>query len=120
MSRAVDVILGPGESTASADASISDSVLEFGGTKVHDRIAKTVTITNDGTSLLRIPRSSLRLAGKDPGQFSVSRYPGNLGVGAEGTVEVTYAPAAAGDHEATLEIELASGAQSVSLHGQAT
>ena len=119
ISRVTDVILTPGQTTQSIDFSVTPTELKF-TTTVNTPTKLALTITNDGTGFLRVPRAAVSITGTDAGLFKVSRYPGNLQSAGAGTLEVTYVPTSAGTHEATLNIDLESIAHSVTLSGTAS
>jgi hypothetical protein len=119
ISRAVDVVLGPGEATPTTGYTIEPTSLEF-TTSPGAPASQSVTLTNEGSGLLRTPHAAFKITGADASLFKVSRFPGNVAAGADATIEVTYLPPATGDHNATLDIQLSSAARSVALHGTST
>ena len=110
---------------AATDVSLSVSRLNFGGHKVGTtRAAKSVTVSNVGTSAVIFTGSGIVIGGADAADFVVSANScgPSLAAGASSTVSVKFQPTTTGARSATLEFNDDGGAspQAVALSGTGT
>ena len=105
--------LGCGTSTVPATIRVSPAALEFGSQTAGTSSAKTVTVTNPGTTPLLL--SSVAIEGDARDAFSVGTSSQLLAAGSSLTLTITYAaPASPGSDTATLAISSNAAAAPVS------
>jgi hypothetical protein len=105
-------------STATPEYTVSPTILTFGNVAVNTiSTAKTVTITNTGT--VALPMASIKINGKNPGQFAqTNNCPANVPVGNNCTVSVVFKPTWIGEKRAVLWVETTGGGSvQVALRG---
>jgi len=101
---------------ATQPVSVSPLNLNFGTVTVNSKKMKTVILTNNQTTSLKI--TSITLGGADPGDFSQTSNCGKaLKAGFECTIKVTFTPTTTGQRTATLNIKDSVGTQTVQLSG---
>ncbi|HLJ33130.1 MAG TPA: N,N-dimethylformamidase beta subunit family domain-containing protein [Ktedonobacteraceae bacterium] len=102
--------------------SLSPTSLSFGNQNVGTTsTAKTITLTNSGTSALTI--SNIGLAGTNSGDFAqTNNCPGTLAANANCTISITFTPAANGSRSASLTLtdNAADSPQHAALTGTGT
>ena len=98
--------LGTGGTTGGGSASVSPTTLSWVSVAVGSKgAAKTVTLTNSGTTSITI--SSITLSGANPGDYQISSKTcgTNLAASASCTASIAFAPIASGTRTATLELQ---------------
>src|SRR5581483_6022768 len=91
----------------SADITLNTSQLIFSGPKNHTTTTQTVTITNTGTTGLKIPSGGLSIVGTDNSKFGFSAKPSLpriIAPGATLAVKIVFKPTVAGVKVASLKI----------------
>ena len=105
-----------------ADIVVAPAVLDFPTRTVGGSVVRDVTVRSTGTAPLSI--SSTSFTGTNAADFSVASTdcPAQIAVGTECHVRVTFAPAAAGDRTASLQLftNVVGTPSSVSLHAIAS
>lgn len=113
----VGILEASSSSTASPEYTISPTLLQFGDVAINTTsTAQVVTVNNTGT--VPVPVHSIKLKGKNPGQFAqTNNCPANLPVGSSCTVNVVFSPTFAGKKAAGLWIDAGTGSVKVQLNG---
>jgi Abnormal spindle-like microcephaly-assoc'd, ASPM-SPD-2-Hydin len=105
-------------------AEVTPGSISFGNQPVATQSAtQTVTVTNGGNESMQV--ASPTLGGTNPGEFTISDdclAMSPLAPDAECTISVTFAPTAAQQADATLQVDsnATNGQQAVQLHGTGT
>ena len=126
--RAADVLLGPGDPGApSAGITVHPAPIQFYKVPAGGFSAETVTVSNSGTGDLSIYPSSAKSRGTDlldkNGVFYLVANAvegATIAPGANATLRVEFAPAAAGTYTAKLTIASNAGTNMIDIVGEAT
>jgi hypothetical protein len=114
----VGIIEAASSSTASPEYTVSPTLLQFGNVAVNTASTSlAVTVSNTGT--VPVPVKSIKLKGKNPGQFAQSNNcPASLPVGGSCTVNVVFLPTNAGSKAAGLWVDAGTDTVKVQLKGK--
>lgn len=113
------VLLGNGAEIADGDASPSTyDHTDFGTAKLKGAAERTFVLANAGDAKLTLVRGAATITGPDAADFSIVAHPRELIEGTASTrVTVKFAPKAAGEKRATVEVKVGAKTMTFAVRG---
>jgi hypothetical protein len=115
LSRATDVILGPGTPTPASDSFTLDAMkVDFGQTAVNGESRRNLGVANRGRRLLVVGSNQVSVAGDG---FAVTQLPGNIPAGDVANIEIAFRPIKQATYSGSAAVTVDGATRTVQLNG---